>query len=70
MLDEAATKVTSQMMPLKTDSAKLVFTALGDWGKEGSSQREVAKAIGKWSERHNSAFVAAIGKTLIRRRVV
>ena len=52
------------MMPLRTNSAKLVFTALGDWGKEGSSQREVAKAIGKWSERHNSAFVAAIGKTL------
>ena len=59
--DKAATTVTAGMMPLQTESRKLVFTALGDWGKEGSRQRIVATALGEWSEKHNSAFVAAIG---------
>jgi len=59
--DEAATTITSKMMPLKTNSQTLTFTALGDWGKEGSAQREVAKAVADWSDKHNSAFVAAIG---------
>lgn len=62
--DEAATTITSKMMPLKTNSQTLTFTALGDWGKEGSAQREVAKAVADWSDKHNSAFVAAIGKFL------
>ena len=50
------------MMPLKA-SSKLALAALGDWGAEGSAQRAVAKRLGDWSEKHNSAFTAGIGKS-------
>lgn len=59
--DHAATVITSSMMPLRTSSSRLVFTALGDWGKEGDAQRDVARRLGDWSDRHHSAFTAAIG---------
>lgn len=49
------------MMTLKSNGEKLAFTALGDWGREGSAQRDVAKQLGDWSEAHNSAFTAGIG---------
>lgn len=49
------------MMPLKTRGDKLTFTVLGDWGREGSAQRSVAKRLGDWSQKHGSAFTAAIG---------
>lgn len=60
--DEAATEVTSAMMPLSSTGSVLAFTALGDWGKVSDTQKAVATALGRWSDKHNSAFTAAIGE--------
>ena len=59
--DAPATKIDSTIMKL-SGTDKLTFTALGDWGAEGSRQRQVAKALGDWSEKHQSAFTMAIGE--------
>ncbi|CEM13067.1 unnamed protein product [Vitrella brassicaformis CCMP3155] len=57
----AATVVASAAVSGAAESPSLTFVSLGDWGKLGTGQRNVAKQMGIEAQRLKASFVLAIG---------